>query len=160
MDFLVQPRLNSLQNGTTYNFNFTLNSSYWSVTKYGFTMFNGSGQVLGYNESTSFSSPPTLNLFTGENASIRMEYFWWLQGIIPMEQDNGKVLTMVYITIGIMLLFNFAGLNTTTGTVLKSLSIGSVEDIVNFQTTSFYGLFVFVMGRTSNHCRCCFDFLW
>jgi|TARA_Y100000310_G_C20418233_1_gene685385 hypothetical protein len=57
-----------------------------------------------------------------------------------------KVLTMVYITIGIMLLFNFAGLNTTTGTVLKSLSIGSVEDIVNFQTTSFYGLFVFVMG--------------
>ena len=80
MDFLVQPRLNSLQNGTTYNFNFTLNSSYWSVTKYGFTMFNGSGQVLGYNESTSFSSPPTLNLFTGENASIRMEYFWLVTG--------------------------------------------------------------------------------
>ena len=80
MDFLVQPRLNSLQNGTTYNFNFTLNSSYWSVTKYGFTMLNGSGQVLGYNESTSFSSPPTLNLFTGENASIRMEYFWLVTG--------------------------------------------------------------------------------
>ena len=80
MDFLVQPRLNSLQNGTTYNFNFTLNSSYWAVTKYGFTMLNGSGQVLGYNESTSFSSPPTLNLFTGENASIRMEYFWLVTG--------------------------------------------------------------------------------
>jgi len=57
-----------------------------------------------------------------------------------------KVLTMVFITIGIMLLFNFAGLNTTTGSVLKSLSIGSVQDLANFQSTSWFGLFVFVMG--------------
>jgi hypothetical protein len=57
-----------------------------------------------------------------------------------------KVLTMVFITIGIMLLFNFAGLNTTTGSVLKALSIGSVTDLANFQSTSYYGLFVFVMG--------------
>jgi len=57
-----------------------------------------------------------------------------------------KVLTMVFITIGIMLLFNFAGLNTTTGSVLKSLSIGSVADLANFQSTSWFGLFVFIMG--------------
>ena len=57
-----------------------------------------------------------------------------------------KVLTMVFITIGIMLLFNFAGLNTTTGSVLKTLSIGSVADLSAFQSTSFYGLIVFVMG--------------
>jgi len=57
-----------------------------------------------------------------------------------------KVLTMVFITIGIMLLFNFAGLNTTTGSILKSLSVGSVQDLANFQTTSFYGLIVFIMG--------------
>jgi len=57
-----------------------------------------------------------------------------------------KVLTMVFITIGIMLLFNFAGLNTTTASILKSLSIGSVTDLANFQSTSYYGLFVFVMG--------------
>ena len=57
-----------------------------------------------------------------------------------------KVLTMVFITIGIMLLFNFAWLNTTTGSVLKALSIGSVTDLANFQSTSYYGLFVFVMG--------------
>jgi len=57
-----------------------------------------------------------------------------------------KVLTMVFITIGIMLLFNFAGLNTTTASILKSLSIGSVADLANFQSTSYYGLIVFVMG--------------
>jgi len=57
-----------------------------------------------------------------------------------------KVLTMVFITIGIMLLFNFAGLNTTTASILKSLSIGSVTDLANFQSTSYYGLIVFVMG--------------
>ena len=57
-----------------------------------------------------------------------------------------KVLTMVFITIGIMLLFNFAGLNTTTASILKSLSIGSVADLSAFQSTSFYGLIVFVMG--------------
>ena len=57
-----------------------------------------------------------------------------------------KVLTMVFITIGIMLLFNFAGLNTTTGSILKNLSIGSVADLSAFQSTSFYGLIVFVMG--------------
>jgi len=57
-----------------------------------------------------------------------------------------KVLTMVFITIGIMLLFNFAGLNTTTASILKALSIGSVTDLANFQSTSYYGLFVFVMG--------------
>ena len=57
-----------------------------------------------------------------------------------------KVLTMVFITIGIMLLFNFAGLNTTTGSILKSLSIGSVADLSAFQSTSYYGLIVFIMG--------------
>ena len=57
-----------------------------------------------------------------------------------------KVLTMVFITIGIMLLFNFAGLNTTTGSVLKGLSIGSVADLSAFQSTSYYGLIVFIMG--------------
>ena len=57
-----------------------------------------------------------------------------------------KVLTMVFITIGIMLLFNFAGLNTTTASILKSLSIGSVADLANFQSTSLYGLIVFIMG--------------
>jgi hypothetical protein len=57
-----------------------------------------------------------------------------------------KVLTMVFITIGIMLLFNFAGLNTTTGSILKNLSIGSVADLSAFQSTSFYGLIVFIMG--------------
>ena len=57
-----------------------------------------------------------------------------------------KVLTMVFITIGIMLLFNFAGLNTTTGSILKNLSIASVADLSAFQSTSFYGLIVFIMG--------------
>tara|TARA_R110002033_G_scaffold1881_1_gene14234 strand:- start:261 stop:683 length:423 start_codon:yes stop_codon:yes gene_type:complete len=57
-----------------------------------------------------------------------------------------KVLTMVFITIGIMLLFNFAGLTTTSGSILKSLSIGSVADLSAFQSTSFYGLIVFIMG--------------
>ena len=57
-----------------------------------------------------------------------------------------KVLTMVFITIGIMLLFNFAGLTTTSGSILKSLSIGSVADLSAFQSTSYYGLIVFIMG--------------
>ena len=57
-----------------------------------------------------------------------------------------KVLTMVFITIGIMLLFNFAGLTTTSGSILKSLSVGSVADLSAFQSTSFYGLIVFIMG--------------
>ena len=57
-----------------------------------------------------------------------------------------KVLTMVFITIGIMLLFNFAGLTTTSGSILKNLSIASVADLSAFQSTSFYGLIVFIMG--------------
>ena len=57
-----------------------------------------------------------------------------------------KLITYVFITIGIMLLFNFAGLNTATGTVLQTLGIGTPNDIVNFESTSYWGLFIFVMG--------------
>jgi len=80
MYYLVSPRLNYLQNGTFYEFNFTLNATFWPVTRYGFTLLNGSGAVLGYNDSTSLSLAPVLNISTGENTTIRMEYFWLVTG--------------------------------------------------------------------------------
>tara|TARA_R110000751_G_scaffold210992_2_gene314616 strand:- start:293 stop:2425 length:2133 start_codon:yes stop_codon:yes gene_type:complete len=80
MSYLVAPRLNYLQNGTVYEFNFTLNATFWPVTRYGFTLLNGSGAVLGYNDSTSLSLAPVLNISTAENTTIRMEYFWLVTG--------------------------------------------------------------------------------
>jgi len=82
MSFVILPSQRTLNNGTTYNFNLTLNSSYWSLSSWGFTLQNRSGYVFDSESSTSSNGGfLSSNLNTGENKTIVMNYFWVINGV-------------------------------------------------------------------------------
>lgn len=75
------PILETLNNNTVYNFNFTINSTYWPLSSWGYTISNSSGFVFAQNTSTASSGgfiSSTLN--TGQNKSFTMNYFWVING--------------------------------------------------------------------------------
>lgn len=61
-----------------------------------------------------------------------------------------KLYTYVVICIGLIILFNLAGLQTLSGTILEQFGIESYEKISNFQGSAFYllleGLLVALAG--------------
>lgn len=82
MSFVILPSQRTLNNGTTYNFNLTLNSSYWSLSSWGFTLQNRSGYVFDSESSTSSNGGfLSSNLNTGLNNTIVMNYFWVINGV-------------------------------------------------------------------------------
>lgn len=81
ISYSVAPTDVTLQNGTYYLFNFTIESSYWVLDQFGFTLFNGSGTYLGSNYSTTGSGGTVLyNLSTSDHSSIVMKYYWDTNG--------------------------------------------------------------------------------
>ena len=81
ISYSVYPLPQTLNNNTVYNFNFTLNSSYWTLDSWGFTLTNKSGFLLA-TDTSSVSSGGFLsrNLDTGLNKTIVMNYFWVIDG--------------------------------------------------------------------------------
>ena len=77
----IRPPLNFLNNGTDYTFEFTLNSTFWTLTDWGFVMRNGSGTILGSNISSLITGGNlSLALNTANHTSIVMDYFWNIDG--------------------------------------------------------------------------------
>lgn len=74
--YLIQPTDYSLVNGTSYNFNFSINSIYYSLDGFGFNLTNG---TIVYGSASSAS--PTggtinVNMNTSDNSTIYMNYYW------------------------------------------------------------------------------------
>ena len=69
----------TLEANTNYHFNFSLNSSYHTVTSFGFDLY-GDGIVIGGNSSTTINTT-TFNLINVSNYSkISMDYYWIVNG--------------------------------------------------------------------------------
>ena len=82
MSFIILPSEKTLNNATLYNFNLTLNSSYWTLDSWGYTLQNRSGFVFASNSSTSSTGGfLSNNLNTGQNTTIVMNYFWVINGV-------------------------------------------------------------------------------
>ena len=78
----VEPRQDILSNDTSYNFNFTINSSFWALSSSGFTLFNGDGLILGLDsclEITGCFAQTTVTTTTNSSAII-MNYWWIIEG--------------------------------------------------------------------------------
>ena len=81
MSFVIMPIQKTLNNNTAYNFNLTLNSSYWTLDSWGYTLQNRSGFVFDSESSTSSNGGfLSSNLNTGLNSTITMNYFWVING--------------------------------------------------------------------------------
>ena len=86
--FTTSPIGVELNNNTNYVFNFTISSSFWGLSSYGFTLVNSSGFVLNSTSgSVSAGSSVAVNHSTGNLSYIRMNYFW----VINNSYQNGSV---------------------------------------------------------------------
>lgn len=86
----IRPRIGTdLVNGTTYPFNFTISSTFWSLDSFGFVITNGTATtILGSNSSTSASGGILNNqIHTGNNTIIVMNYYW----VINNTYNNASV---------------------------------------------------------------------
>ena len=99
ISYFILPSATYLDNDTTYSFNFTISSTYWSLDSYGFTLTLTNGSVLGsISDTTSTGGTINLNVNTLNDTSIRMDFYYVVNGsyqnmsknwIIYSTEDNG-----------------------------------------------------------------------
>ncbi len=77
ISYSIVPSGTYLSNDTTYGFNLTLSSSYWSLDSFGFTLKLENGSILGSDSSTS-DTGGTINIDqdTENFEEIIMDFFW------------------------------------------------------------------------------------
>lgn len=75
IDYSIRPTINQLDNSTTYSFNFTISSEYWTVDEFGFVLTNGS-TVLGSTSAATNGGTVNINLDTSLNRTIVMNAYW------------------------------------------------------------------------------------
>ena len=82
ISWAIKPLDFTLDNETHYIFNYSfVNSGYWVVDEWGFILTNNSGSVLGSNSSTtSAGGNLNVNVTTGNNSYILMNYYWNIGG--------------------------------------------------------------------------------
>jgi len=79
--YSIEPKLTYLINDTSYEFNLTLGSSYWTVTSFGFLLKNGS-TVLNSTTASSNGGFVSSLLNTGNYTEITLNAFWIIGGNI------------------------------------------------------------------------------
>jgi len=92
--YSVEPTLDVLYNETDYNFNFTTISTYWGLTKSGFTLTNSTDDILGSascTTGTGCTSSITVN--TINYTSITMNYYWVVDDVYSNGTRNWFVYT-------------------------------------------------------------------
>jgi len=77
----IKPTSNFLNKNTTYSFNYTISSTYWTLDSWGFVLKYSNGTVIG-TESSSENTGGTLNLVAGtsESPKIIMSYYYIVNG--------------------------------------------------------------------------------
>jgi len=69
-----------LNNNTYYLFNFSINSSFWTIDEFGMTLRNSSGSVFGTTSSTASGGLISLNRSTGDNSTLFVDVYWLIDG--------------------------------------------------------------------------------
>jgi hypothetical protein len=77
----ILPSVTTLTNQTTYNFNYTINSTYWNLDSFGFFIYGNDTILITSNSSTSSSGGIITGVINTLNySSIRMNYFYVVNG--------------------------------------------------------------------------------
>lgn len=83
--YSIQPKGDYLINNTNFNFNFTLNSSYWDVEQFGFGIYYSNGSIADSTSSTSNGGFISVNVNTLNSTTMRMNFYY----IINSTSYNG-----------------------------------------------------------------------
>lgn len=77
---LIQPSKDFIDKGKVYSFNYTINSSYWTLSEFGFTLKYSNGTVLGTSSSTGNWGVVNRNANSSLSAKIIMDWYYVING--------------------------------------------------------------------------------
>lgn len=80
ISYTIRPILEELLNGTIYNFNYTLSSSYWDVTNFGFTLQYTNGTIFDTQSASTNGGFLSTTFNTSNYTGVLMEYWWTING--------------------------------------------------------------------------------
>ena len=87
--YTIKPQNSFLEYGQIYEFNITLNSTYWDLDSFGFRMY-GDEVLINSNSSTSSTgSFLSLNLNTSSYEHLYMNYYWIINGSLTNATNKG-----------------------------------------------------------------------
>jgi len=93
IDVKLQPLLTQLTNDTTYNFNITLISSYYTVSEFGFVLFNSSGSSVASASTSANGGIASTNYNVGNTTEyITMNYYWVIGGNYTNRTDPWPII--------------------------------------------------------------------
>lgn len=69
-----------LTNNTNYNFTFTIDSSYWNLSGWGFTLYNSTSVITTQSNNSIDGGTIVYPYNTGNNTIISMDYWWLING--------------------------------------------------------------------------------
>lgn len=130
--YSIKPTATSLTNGTSYSFNFTIASSYWTLERYGFNLTDSNGYLIGSAfGSAAGGGVVNLNANTYLNESITMTYYWTINGTNSTGQRG-------------WIIIDFSGNSFSISRLLSDFGDYSVLGL--FGLTSFgVGIFIFII---------------
>jgi hypothetical protein len=80
ISYSIAPTDDVLNNMTTYQFNFTLSSSYWTLDEFGFILRNSTTTLGSASSTTGTGGTVSLSVGTGNYTRIFMDYYWVIDG--------------------------------------------------------------------------------
>lgn len=97
ISYSINPKATQvLNNNTLYNFNYTISSSLWTISEFGFTLTNSSGFI--FNTTSLSANGGTLNvgLNVGNNSYLTMNYYY----IINSTYTNASTIWKIWNSYG------------------------------------------------------------
>lgn len=141
ISYVIKPTDRVLNNDTTYNFNFTLSSSFWEVDSFGFILKNRT-TILASTSQASNGGTVSVNLNTGDQQFIIMEYFWIIDGNYTNATTTWSVYRLTDDQFSVMRFFTdlraytsqgIFGLNQTSMTIIVFIIIFFITGFASFK---------------------------
>jgi len=138
----IRPQVSELLNATTYNFNITVNSSYWSLDSFGFILTNGSINFGGNSSTAATGGTLTYELNTGSNETIQLQYYYVVNGSsfnstkswYVLEGDFGFGLKRFFTDLKTYINDGIFGLNSFSVNLIVFLLIFCIVGIISYMS--------------------------
>jgi hypothetical protein len=88
-----EPTAETLYNQTTYAFNFILSSSIWTISEYGFSLYNASGSIVGSTSASTNGGTLTVNYNVGNNTRMDAKGYYIVNGTTKYYSDSWNVMS-------------------------------------------------------------------
>lgn len=90
ISYTIRPVLGTtLNSSTTYNFNLTLNSSYWNLSSFGFNLYGDNVLISANSSSSSNGGFISVLADTSSYSHLKINYYWIINGTVTNATSGG-----------------------------------------------------------------------